>query len=822
MDKHYPREDSLVIQSTEIDNEVATTDETDVNTTFRDTEQSSADQEQANVITPNDMYSDVLDIKNYFKRPRIIATGSFGQGVSYGTSIALKPHTLFLGTSAVKRKWENYSFWKGTLKLKLAVNSTPFLYGMWMMDWCPLVNKSYDIDGTNPDLANLKETICLYSQRTKILIEPHKNENYNMTIPFIYPKQWHRFNTTADDMGTLTFRPVVPVEAASSTTSNPTFTLYAYFEDLELSGPTMAIQSEYQEGPISKPATIVSAAASKLTHVPVIGKFARATEIGAKAVGDVASLFGMCKVPPVDNVQPVSSQVAFGMGTGEIAHASERVTIDPKQEITRDRSRIGFSNEDELNVTNLCSRKAIVSITQWLSSDSSNTSLVKFGVNPSISPSVLLNSFAHGLPHPAAYIGHTFKYWRGDAVFNFKAVKSKFHTGRLLITFDPTTSTSSNTDSAQATNIVWDITKNDEITVRIKFIKDTAWCPASSDISGSISERGAVSLNVLNYSTGYLNVSVLNTQTAPLSTADIGIVTTLHWENMQFARPLPINDRYTPNRVQSDEIGDTIDLTDVSRMNTIDDSNYVGQEIITLRQLMNRSEYIKTIPLPNGTTSANTQVAAYVYPNIYPRARGFTGTFTNDAVVDGFVAPIAGHYFNTESNCMLSIMKCCFIGFRGSVIHTYKPHALIGVDYTMRAGLLNWTSTSNSGQNRTATISYTLNGGRKLAYDRTMSTATTYLLGNALSRYTVNDTLSLVVPYMNNEDFLTNTYDQPLQSIIPVVEVVNNYQHASVVESGNTALDHFVSAGADFDMFGYVNTPAVAYIPTIPTYSSGY
>ncbi len=716
---------------------------------------------------------------------------------------------------------ENYAYWKGALHLKLVVNSTPFLYGMWIMDWCPLQGKTYDVDYANPSVANLKQTLCLYSQRTKVLIEPHKNENYQMTLPFIYPTQWHKFSTSAADMGTLTLRPVVPITAASVTTSTPTYTLYAYFDDLELSGPTLVVQSEYANGPISRPATIVSAAAGKLSQVPVIGKFAKATEIGAKAVGEVASLFGMCKVPPIDNVQPVSSQVAFGMGTGEIAHASERLTIDPKQEITRDRSRIGFDNDDHMNVAKIAQRKAIVSITNWTTSDVADTSLVLFGVNPSISPSTT-GVYNSGFPSPAAYISHAFQYWRGDAVFTLRAIKSKFHTGRLLISFDPKTSVQPLADVPQAKSVVWDITKNDTITIRVKYLRDTAWLPTNKVISGSISERGGTSLSVLQYSTGYLNISVLNPLTAPLTTSDVGIVSELHWENFQLSRPLPVNDYYTPFVVQSEESNATIDLTDVSRMSTIDDSNYMGQEIISLRQLMNRSEYIKTVPLLNGIASTSVHYLTAYNPNIYPRMRGFTtSALTNDTIVNGIVTPASTFRYNCESNCIMSLMMTACVGYRGSVIHTYKPRSLEDVKYTMRGGLQYTSGSGGPAQNVRASTSVTAGSGDVNGYFYTMVTKGRKMIGNALSRHTVNDTLSMVIPYMNNEDFYTSTWLQPYSYAVPLVEIEVDY-YSSVTNSGNVLLDIFVSAGADFDVFGYVNAPVMSYVTATPTYVSGF
>lgn len=794
------------IQSEDMNDDLVT--ETMVNVTFEDTVAITGEEPLPDVITPSEMYSNELDIVKYMQRPRQIATGTFAQGATYGVTVPLAPFDLFLNDAAIKRKWNNYKYWKGSLKIELVVNSTPFLYGMWLADWVPLPSLSaYNIASIYPaTVANSKQALCNYSQRNKILIEPHKNARYELTLPFIYQNQWHKFSTTATDMGTLTLRPVVPIRAASATTSDPTFTIYASFENFELCGPTVIVQSSdvYHNGPISKPASIVAAAASKLTAMPIIGKFARATEIGAGAVSDMAATFGFCKKPDIVNATAMNPQTAYNLGSGETSMVANRVTIDPKQEITRDRSRIGFTNEDELNIASLASRPAIVSIADWNISDIADQQISGYSINPNMSPTLTAVG-TYAFPTPAAWMGSNFDQWRGTAVFTLNCVKSKYHTGRLLVAFDPNSATASSALAAQIKNVVWDITKSDELEIRVPFLADTAWLNTNPNVGGNISERNGVALNVGTTSTGIMQISVLNRLTAPLTTATVGVVVRLHWEDLQYGRPKAVPQTLSPWSVQS------ADLVDTTRMATIEDSNYVGQEILSMRQLMNRTEFVKNFPL-RSNDGTNMNLNTYVIPQI-PLPRGYSGGFENP-ITKGTIDLVGDYRYNNGQNTTLAYYTCAFVGYRGSAIHTFVPYASENIQY-----FLDVTVAPSTTYGRTVTA-VPLAGGTVNAYNISNKNSQRLGMGSAIGKYTTNEVVSIVSPWMDSEDF-HNIKRSGAISLLPwSPSVTVSSAGVSSFLEGNQFLQWYAGAGADFDVFGFVNTPVISLISASPTYVS--
>lgn len=801
------------VQSTDVE-DINENIETVVTTTFDDISKVSDDGQLENITKPDEMNSELYSITNFLKRPRIIYTNTFPQGTTYGTTHTIQPFDAFLMDAAVKRKWENYAYWQGALRINIVVNSTPFLYGMWQCDWCPLTgnNAAYDVDNIQlAAMSGTKQALNVTSQRPKVLIEPHKDGNYEMILPFIYRTRWHRFDTAATDMGTLTLRPVAPVRAASATTGVPSYSVYASFVDIKIAGPTLVVQStdEYHSGPISRPASLVAAAAQKLTSVPVIGKFAKATSIGAKAIGDVANEFGMCKVDSVDNVHIVSTQHAAQMGTGEISMAAQRLTIDPKQEITRDRTNIGFDNEDELNIARLCSRSSIVSVVDWQTADTLNQELVQLAITPTTC-ATLSGTGTYGYPTPAAWMSESFQQWRGDAVIKLRVVKSKYHTGRLLITFDPFANNAQSSTSAQTRNIVWDVTTGDEMTIRVPFLSEKTWKRVYTSMGG-ISERNGTSLSLGTFSIGYVRVLVLNALTAPLTTATVSLVTELSWENLQFANPKQIRNTVSPWSVQS------VDMTDVGHDPIVDDSNYVGQEILSLRQLMNRTEYQRSFGLYNADSSNVFRETILSLPRT-PRARGYTG-YINDTITKGTIATATNFRFNASANTAVGYFSAPFIGQRGSLIHAVS----LKTSYTSDVTGARVTKYFGDVVPNVGFTAINLSDNTLPAY--TMSNQLTSAMEASVAIVDSKDanTITVVAPYFSHYDFElnTNTPNTYLDGVCHLKFIVSCDSFGTATYTNGFMADWYCGAGPDFDVFGFVNCPMIGLISAAPTYVGG-
>ena len=226
---------------------------------------------------------------------------------------------------------------RGKLHLKVLINGSPFQYGLARVAYQPLLGLVSDKVRTNTT-SNLPLRIP-YSQMPGFYIDPSKNQGGEMECPFFYHKNWLDITNNQDvlNMGTATIVIYAPLNVAIPTaTAFVNIRVVAWLSEVELMGPTskLALQSdEYGKGTISAPASAVAAAAGMLTKIPVIGRFARVTQIGASAISSMASVFGFTNPPVISDVQPIYQMSAPHLATSDISVPYQKLALDPKTEL---------------------------------------------------------------------------------------------------------------------------------------------------------------------------------------------------------------------------------------------------------------------------------------------------------------------------------------------------------------------------------------------------------------------------------------------------------------------------------------------------------
>ncbi len=244
------------------------------------------------------------NIGDFFKRPVKINSYSWLESDNVSVKQSILPWKLWLNDTYVKKKMDNYSWFRGDLKIKIVISASPFYYGKTMVCYAPCKYISNKTDTIIADAGT--RYLIPYSQRRHLDVIPRNSEAGYMTLPFI----WHhnminvQNASTFDELGTLDYVIYADLQSANGITgTGVTVTTYAWCENVVLSGASVgfAMQSEdfeeyemqvltldeYGEGCISKPASYVASAASYFEKIPIIGPFATATRIGASAIGGI-------------------------------------------------------------------------------------------------------------------------------------------------------------------------------------------------------------------------------------------------------------------------------------------------------------------------------------------------------------------------------------------------------------------------------------------------------------------------------------------------------------------------------------------------------
>ena len=484
----------------------------------------------------NDGVAEETGLEQFLTRPVKIAEYDWAVGDAL-REYGIFPWRLFLRDIVIRDKVNNYAYIQGKMHIKVLVNGTQWHYGKSILSYRPLPS-SCELERA-PGNAQYVDNIA-FSQRRNIVIDPTESEAGEMCLPFVWYENWARLesNSVLEQLGELVLSSYNPLANAAGGTESVNISIFAWMSDVKLSGPTSyqsqskttGADDEYGDGVVSQPASAVAKFARKLTTVPFIGPYARATELGAAAVSNIAKLFGFSRPINVSQIDKYRPTFMGNMANASIPEAVDKLTIDPKQELTIDPRVTGFAyNEDELNIKHLVSRESYLGKFRWSNNNLTDSLLWNSRVTPRLwerEDNVLLGEVYHVTP--MCLIQQMFEFWRGSIEFRFDICASKFHKGRLRFVWDPLSTGSGVPDWAANFNRIVDLSQERSFTVKIGMNQQLPFLGGSSSLIGSDENHSptyeitnpVVLSNVNGATNGVLRCYVLNQLVAPDDATD--------------------------------------------------------------------------------------------------------------------------------------------------------------------------------------------------------------------------------------------------------------------------------------------------------------
>lgn len=651
-------------------------------------------------------------LSKYLSRPISISTISWAEGANLSTNF--QPWDLFFNTLQVRKKIDNYARINCNLHIKVILNASPFFYGAGIVSYEPLTNFNPTTIHTSLTV-NGNAYICAQSQRPHIWIYPQTNQGGELVLPFLNYRSWLNVNDRSEfqRMGTIYVQsPTALLNANSVAAANVTVQIYAWATDVKVCGPTstLALQSgEY--GLVSGPASSVAKIARSLSAVPMIAPYARATEMISSGIGSLAKLFGFTNVPVLEDVKPMKNLPFHAFASCEISQPIEKLTIDPKNELTIDSRVCGHDGIDELLLSNFIQREAYVIQATWAAAHTTGQVLIRANITPDTK---VLET--HTIPFiqgtPMSHANTLFRYWRGDIIYRFRFICSKFHRGRVLIQWDPQTGLTAAKDTNLIHSQIVDISTDTDVEFRVPYLAEQMFLrnsgnpdTAASYQTSNIVSTGAISSNDARLHNGSLIISVLTQQTSPVTSADIIILGSVRAaDNVVFGMPQQPPPFHSLFALQSEEIDvgastgafsyDTTGHYDLTSNSPIlDDESFticMGERITSLRQLMRRVTYHRSWML-TATPSATVLNGYYSTHARLPLAFGYDPNGID--VADSTLVPGNNKAFNFVYNTAITFISTCFIGHRGAINWHYNiddtnwsnsvtAHRLVGVTTT--------------------------------------------------------------------------------------------------------------------------------------------
>lgn len=778
------------------------------------------------------------EIAKFLSRPVRIDSHSWTDATVTGIYKTISPWHLWANTDTVKNKLNNYAFIRGDLRIKIVLSASPFFYGLNQVSYIPLVGyKASTINTTDSDyLVNL-------SQRPHLYLDPGESSGGEMLLPFIYHRNYVTIASPTEfqKLGDLDYCVYTQLKSANGTTAPVTITTYAWMENLTLSGATatwsLQCDDEYGDGVVSRPASWIAKGASYLEKMPVIGRFATATRIGASAVSSIASLFGFTNVPNIENSDPVRVEAFPKFASSEISFPIEKLTLDPKNELSIDPRIVGLSDgTDEMMISKITQHNSFLAKASWAQSNLVDDVLFYSRVNPRMFDYNVLTDPGQGVyaMTPMCWASVPFGHWRGDIIFQFKIIASKYHKGRLRISFDPSGSaaqnlaTLTNTTNVVHTTIV-DIGETRDVEFRVPYQQATQFLGMRrvSSTSRNWDTNQAVPsapYPVEDYAdNGMITVRVLNTLTAPVTSANCELLVYVRAaENLELANPLDVDNRYSYYKFQSLE---TVEETTECTLGTVNlpvDNQYAvhfGENIRSFRQLLRRYNYHSTDWFQHPTTTTTAKLSRS-FKHFYklPTTPGPDANGPNVAAKLFGGAPIK---YNFCQMTTLAWLANGYVAYRGSVnwSHNLITDDLPVSELMVRRNIGNNFPTSSSTVNTDETYDSSIPRAM-LDYEGSFSS------GMAVTNCHTQTGLNVQCPMYSAYKFQYTTPSNANRGIVEDGSWLDQFTLRFCVkvpkntsQTKSTFVNNYVGIGTDFSLHMFVNVPTVYFVSILPAAS---
>lgn len=791
-------------------------------------------------------------LDEFFHRP--VKIFSHQWNVNGYFNFTFDPWTLYWENARVKPRISNYRLLRATMRVKFVINGNAFYYGRVLANYRPLHTE----DELTQERALSQVDLVAASQRPHIFLDPCTNQGGELELPFftqlnvldIVAQGWRK-------MGQITMQSINDLKHANGAVDPITINVFAWAENVSFSVPTQIGPGEISPqgkdevlGIVSKPASVVAKTASLFTSVPVIAPFARATEIGARAIGSMAALFGYSK-PALVPAAPFQPLTKTSMALCDGAEALARLTIDSKNELSIDPTISGIKAKDELAILNIATRESYFTTFSWAlpPGKTSEDMLWNCIVDPAIHRQ--LTTFVGQPPElhfPACcFASLPFQYWKGTMRFRFQVVASGYHKGRLKFVYDPVTTgfdplapTVGFSEYNTAYTTIVDIVDTNDFSIDIGWGQTTPFRENAMQHAGDYFSTTRLTYNSLSvpYGNGTLSVYVVNDLTSPDSLIDNDIqinVFVSMLEDFEVAGPTSkwiknLKTYLPPELAPQGEFGivptDPMAIAMMGQESTIDDTMnriYFGEAIASFRTLLKRYCLHEIMSIENNDFNyPNWLIALKMTRNAFPHETGYV--FDSDNYGTTTTTPFDSD-FVLGYTPFVSYLTSAFMGWRGSM--RYMWDASFNMDYIIDADS-GFPSTNSFTVTRLPTDTAHSIGDSITAFGsgtERFSNIASMLLGSddatgldGISRWhtNVNPFHTFEIPYYSNQRF--SVARKHTKFIADKTE--QKYQIAGQfpLGIGSTSpyvLQSYVAAGEDFNPMFFVGAPIMYYVENI-------
>jgi len=610
----------------------------------------------------DDIVVRATSIPEFLAKPQLIATGVWSTASSENAVLeTFSVVDKLLTTPIWIKKLEAFNLFRGTVCVRIQINANPFQQGRLLFHFLPCVVQLKDAGTPVEELYNVN--IVTKSTQAHIEIDA-RDTSAVMKLPYVGPAHFYDRANAGYDWGSFYLSVMSPLKTGALGDTGIDYSVFMWFEDFELAGPSFTqsamkgmgkskgrkmakfsagVESEKKAmpgTPVTDVLSNVAKAASMLGEVPVIGAFMGPVSWAANLASGVASIFGWSKA--MVNVIPgvmAKQQERYSACSdgGETAYPLS-MTCDNHIAVN---DCCSIRGEDEMSFAFLKKKPALVDTFDWSVNDAAGTSkytklVSPYTVSRLTSRVIGATTTIYMTGPPLNYISDQFQLWRGSIKVRISFVKTIFHSGRLMVTFNPivgmgyTQPAVTLVGSTPMLREIVDIRECSEIELVLPFYSAT---------------------NYLNWDeiSGSLKITVMSELRVPESAAN-NISVLLFYSGgddleLEVPRSTTLGGPYT-TQVGDMAISRTIGGDPSKALSTMFAEQSTGEMFMSIKQLLARFSNVAssvTIAAP----VLGSAIYVWPYPTNVTRSQAATGALINGAIgADAYTlyAPLYAFY----------------------------------------------------------------------------------------------------------------------------------------------------------------------------------
>jgi len=577
-------------------------------------------------------------VVSFLERPYKIGTFTWTPTLTPNASLFYYdfPNALFV-QPAVKEKLSGFTFFRGDMEFRIQVNAQPFQQGRLLCVFVP-----YRANWADNNVHTSVLTLTGLTGYPHADLDLATTQTLTISVPFVCPLAYLPLTKRRFSVGSL--QGIVYGQLAGGT-GNVAGTVWARFKNVSvqiptgistyaITPPTGRLEDESVEraeamvgsgetksasmGPISGVADSVGKVAMAAKDVPLIGGYSSAIGLAARGVRDVATLFGFSKPTSEAPLSPMTVNLARNMANYNGVDTSKPLSVDANAALPA--APLFGSEVDEMAIKYICGTPNYLDDFSW--SVSSTGALRCYPATPLHSrpaSNAVLYPGCFISPH-VSYVSKLFRRWRGSLRFNFRFVKTNYHSGRLRIAYVPGARSyyaSDLPDLDKCYSEIVDIRERSEFEFIVPFVY---WAPWS--LVGGVdptSYSPTITGTLPNHIPGYIVVEVINALQRPntLVSDTVGIIVEFSaGDDFELAVPIgvpfvpalgvvaaaPPSERaealmWMPPTRQEQQMHEESSVQ-LFKKQPVDDAESalasVGEKIVSIKQLMQRFNRVTT------------------------------------------------------------------------------------------------------------------------------------------------------------------------------------------------------------------------------------